>query len=341
MTLKAIREAVSTVENNLLARATGQASDDAAYQRDRQILLDNPEARPLLPAFVVECRSLDQFWSYISQVAPTYAGRRAHVWGALRPVWDFLEAGRNPVASAPTAPQTPPTLDPVTRKAFLSYSMADKHIAAAVKKLLEAYAFECFMAHDDLQVSEKWRERILDELQQCDVFVPLLSTNFKGSEWCAQEVGVVMGRPGVLVVPLILDGTTPYGFIASIQGTRIDAKPTAEQLVHPLLKQSVSMFAPGVIKGIREASTFRGAEAAMAPLVPCFPQLSDTDLAALVEASISNGQVWSAAKCRMEYLPRLIAATGSRIAPDRLKALKYQIDNDRWYVAETNEPPAF
>jgi len=106
-------------------------------------------------------------------------------------------------------------------KAFISYSTKDKHAAASVKKALANSDIDCFMAHDDLHVSEKWKDRILEELLNCDIFIPLLSRNFKESEWAPQEIGIITARPDVPVVPLSLDGTIPFGFISHIQSQRL------------------------------------------------------------------------------------------------------------------------
>ncbi len=63
-------------------------------------------------------------------------------------------------------------------KAFISYSTQDKKYGAAVKAVLEEINIESFLAHDDVMVSEKWKERILAELRKCEIFIPLLSENF-------------------------------------------------------------------------------------------------------------------------------------------------------------------
>ncbi len=86
-----------------------------------------------------------------------------------------------------------------------------------------------------------------------------------------------------------------------------------------------------MISRVRDAGSFRSAEAAMRPLVGQFAGLTQTELDALVSASIQNGQVWSASLCRSEYLPELIRVNRPRIRPSDLKALEYQVANDDWY----------
>jgi hypothetical protein len=227
-------------------------------------------------------------------------------------------------------PPEPPT--PRSARAFVSYSTADKLVAASVRDFLESYGIQCFVAHDDLQVSEEWKEVILEELLKCDIFVPILSASFRASDWCAQEVGVISGRRGVAIVPLSVDGTTPFGFISNIQGKPIPGSgPTADLVIVPLLRRFPRLLFPGLIEKVRTASSFREAEAALLPLVPHFGVLTDAELVSLVEACISNGQVWSATRCRATYLPKLIAAARSRVVPERLEVLEYQVANDAWF----------
>ena len=51
----------------------------------------------------------------------------------------------------------------------------------------------------------------------------------------------------------------------------------------------------------------------MRPLVPLFGKLTVKEIDELVTVSINNPQVWSAAKCKEEYLPRLIKLRGKEI----------------------------
>lgn len=105
--------------------------------------------------------------------------------------------------------------------AFVSYSTVDKIHGAKVKHILKQYGIRCFLAHEDLEVSEEWKIRILEELASCDIFIPLLSKAFKLSDWASQEIGIVSGRNDILIIPLSIDNTVPYGFIAHLQGKLI------------------------------------------------------------------------------------------------------------------------
>ncbi len=216
--------------------------------------------------------------------------------------------------------------------AFISYSSVDKSTAAQVKSLLEKHGISGFLAHDDIQVSEEWKNRILAELKICEVFVPILSKNFRASDWASQEIGSVVLRQGVAIVPLQIDDTVPYGFISHLQGRRIPTDgPTFDLVILPLVNRFPRTILPPMIRDVENARSYRGAEAAMRPLVNYFPLLTNSELLSLVDASINNGQVWNAQLCHNQFLPKLLATEGPRIPIDKREILKYQIEKQQWF----------
>lgn len=207
--------------------------------------------------------------------------------------------------------------------AFVSYSVEDKAMGAVTKASLEAHGFDSFLAHDDLQVSEEWKDRILEELRQVDVFVTLLSCSFVGSKWCAQEVGFIVSRPEVLIVPLSLDGTTPYGFISHLQGIRVrDESHLAATLEEVLFRRRPRRMIHKQIEKVRAARSFRGAEAVVKPLVQHFALFSDDEVNAFASAAASNYEVWDAGLCRSQYIPDFVRVNGPRIAAAQVGELK-------------------
>jgi TIR domain-containing protein len=177
--------------------------------------------------------------------------------------------GREPTSPAPRPP---------ARTAFVSYSVEKKIAGGAVKECLGRFGYECFLAHEDLHVSEEWKHRILEELGTADVFVALLSKEFMASKWCGQELGFIVSRPAVLVVPLSLDGTMPYGFIEHLQGIRVDGVNLAAVLEEVLYRKRPRQMIPAQIERVRSAGSFRGAEAVVRPLMPHFAQFTDQEV---------------------------------------------------------------
>jgi len=216
--------------------------------------------------------------------------------------------------------------------AFISYSHEDRKYGAQAKRVLAEVGIQAFLAHDDLHVSDEWRERIIEELKRCDLFIPLLSANFLASKWAPQEVGFIVSRPGVAIAPISLDCTTPFGFISHVQSRKITKDGITRQLlVEPLARRVPRKILPGLIQAASNARSFRSAEALMAPLVEYFPIFTRNEAQALAEGSVRNDQIWSAALCRTEYLPQFVQHQAKNINPKTLRALKYQIAKDTWY----------
>lgn len=222
------------------------------------------------------------------------------------------------------------TSSPRQVKAFISYSHEDRVYGGQAKTALAEVCIVSFLAHEDLNVSDEWRERILEELRQCDLFVPLLSANFLASKWAPQEVGFIISRPEVVIAPLSIDGTIPCGFLSHLQSRKIPPEGVSrEVLVDPLARRIPRTILPPLIQIAARSGTFRNAEAKMKSLVPLFPLFTPGEAQALAEATVDNGQIWSAALCRSEYLPEFIRVQGVNLNPETLRALQYQIENDR------------
>ncbi len=100
-------------------------------------------------------------------------------------------------------------------KIFLSYSHLDKRLAGKIKMYLRQYGVKVFLAHDDIEPSEEWADKILEELRDCDVFMPILTKHFNKSNWTDQETGCAL-IINKLIVPLKGD-VDPHGFISRYQ----------------------------------------------------------------------------------------------------------------------------
>ena len=220
-------------------------------------------------------------------------------------------------------------------KAFISYSHLDREYGQQVRDVLNEVEIEAFLAHEDIEVSEEWRERIIEELNNCLLFVPLLSENFLKSKWASQEIGFVISRSDVVIAPLSIDGTTSFGFISYIQSRRIPVSGiTRELLVKPLTRKAPRIFIPKLIQVVKNADTFRSAEARMLPLVKHFSALTPDEAQALAEASVQNDQIWQERKCRNRYLPIFIRIQKDNIHEATLKALEYQLRHQERYIGE-------
>lgn len=84
---------VATLQDGLIAWATGTDFDEATYRQCRGLLLARHDLRHLVPPFVRKCRTFAQFWGWIKEEKPTYAERRRLIWDGFEPLIDHLEHG--------------------------------------------------------------------------------------------------------------------------------------------------------------------------------------------------------------------------------------------------------
>ena len=195
--------------------------------------------------------------------------------------------------------------------AFISYQTADRLVAEKVKNLLQEAGISSFMAHEDVNVSEEWRLKILEEIGVADLFVSLWSQNYYGSCWCIQESGIASFRQDLTVIPLSVDGSTPQGFANNIQSTKID--PTNVQLsdlLPGLVKAEPDFGIKLIFKDIKGSRSFRGAEANFNQIIPHLDILTPEQGKELLQISIGNNQVHHAGLCASEYLPPIFAKYG-------------------------------
>lgn len=118
---------------------------------------------------------------------------------------------------------------------FLSYSHEDRVLAGEIARLLTKRGIDVFLAHEDIEVSEEWREEIFEHLESCIVLVALLTPNFEKSVWANQEAGHMRGKGGK-VIPLIVGETDikKFGFLEALQG--IPVKENLDDCVEEILK---------------------------------------------------------------------------------------------------------
>jgi TIR domain len=74
-----------------------------------------------------------------------------------------------------------------------------------------SFGVDAFVAHDTIEPTRPWQDVIESALATCHALAALVTTDFKESNWCDQEVGFAVGR-GILIISVRI-GHDPYGFI--------------------------------------------------------------------------------------------------------------------------------
>lgn len=313
-------QSIARLRDVLVERATGPKTDSAEFLRLRLELLRASSLRSVLPSYLRDCRNLDEFFQLVRGGRPTYAERRAFIWQSLRPAFEVLE--KSELDGDSTMPESNGAGD-AGSAVFISYSSVDKHVGGQVQRLLFEFGVSSFLAHETIEVSEDWRQRILSELNTCGVFVPILSESFLKSVWTQQEVGSVVLRPEVTIAPISIDGTKPPGFLSNLQCAFVPSTGlSAELLIQPLVRRCPRIFVPGLIERVSMAPNFREGEARLRWLRPAFDILTPTELSSLVDVCLDNGQVYDAHDCRSVLFPELLRVRGEHIHADKRERLR-------------------
>ncbi|MGH8016565.1 MAG: toll/interleukin-1 receptor domain-containing protein, partial [Candidatus Zixiibacteriota bacterium] len=69
----------------------------------------------------------------------------------------------------------------------------------------------------------EWEQRIITELQECHIFVALLTKEFNGSDWTNQEAGIAISLSKT-IIPLILSQKSPHGFLRKYQAEKLKVR---------------------------------------------------------------------------------------------------------------------
>ena len=116
---------------------------------------------------------------------------------------------------------------------FVSYSSQEKIFAGNLKSMLSNFCgYSVFLAHDDLIPSLNFNEGIIEAIKSCDLFLPIISTHFRQSEYCDQELGMAIVS-NKKIIPIKFDSTNPYGFLSGSHALRVRSTENdgAQQIV--------------------------------------------------------------------------------------------------------------
>ena len=105
-------------------------------------------------------------------------------------------------------------------KTFISYSSEDKLIGKLFKRCFENYAgFSVFLAHEDIAPATEWELKIAKNLKEVDLVFPLITDNYRNSEFTDQELGMALAW-NKIIIPIKLSNINPYGFIKKLQALK-------------------------------------------------------------------------------------------------------------------------
>ena len=111
----------------------------------------------------------------------------------------------------------------VSTLTFLSHADEDKTIAERIAEGLKKHHFNVFLAHSDIEPGSDWENILKKRIEECELFLILLSSKFKNADYTNQEVGIALCQKK-RIFPFSIDGTMPYGFMSKYQSSKFDVK---------------------------------------------------------------------------------------------------------------------
>lgn len=129
-------------------------------------------------------------------------------------------------------------------KIFISYSTKDHEKGEEIQNFFIKKNFSCFLSGNSIKPSDHLKEKILKKIETSQIFIPLMSKNFKTSNWCNQEVGMAVykeyTKDNILICPIIIDDIKPYAFINEYKYKYI--KYNSEESLYPLMEKIQNTF---------------------------------------------------------------------------------------------------
>jgi len=194
--------------------------------------------------------------------------------------------------------------------AFISYQTTDKLTAARVQRVLADVGISSFLAHEDIEVSVAWREKILEEIGRANLFVSILSKHYLQSAWCMQEAGIAAFR-NLTSIHLSIDGTIPTGFSSNVQSAKINADTfTISNLLPGIVSKDFDLGLRVIIKTIGGSKSYRSAEETFRLILPYIDRMQPAHHKLLLETCRASGQIHHASRCASDYIPPLLAKHG-------------------------------
>jgi TIR domain-containing protein len=187
--MEELSEKVETLQNLLVAHATGTKENDREYQLLRQEILSFENLKQVVPRFVRTCRNLQQFWAYIKKLS-TYQARREHIWDAFRPAFDELEGINSSDPTHETSQQYTENHD-----AFICHASEDKKsIVQPLAVELKNMGFKIWYDEFELELGDSLRRSIDKGLANSNYGIVVLSKAFFSKDWPQYELDGLTAR---------------------------------------------------------------------------------------------------------------------------------------------------
>lgn len=199
---------------------------------------------------------------------------------------------------------------------FLSYQTEDRLVAAEVGKFFRDLGLDAFMAHEQIELSQAWQETILEQLDDAEIFVAILTERYLLSHYCLQESGIaVFCEEDFTIMPLSVDGTLPPGFMKHIQARRfLPGGDNDAVLFGGLANFDVEYTIDLLVDKLGTCRGFAAAEKWFGILRPYLARAKPQQKVDVLEAAAGNAQFAAACRCK-DGLQELFEKYSARLNP--------------------------
>ncbi len=208
---------------------------------------------------------------------------------------------------------------------FLSHSSEDKQIASEIKKTLDPFGIDIFLAHDDIEGGEDWKTVLYSEIKDCEIFIVLLSQNYHKAKFTDQELGMALayGKP---IIPISMDGKMPYGFMEKFQCMKFGLEITEEnikKLMDLIMNSSDSgkQFLDLLIEKLSNADSFNNA-GFWSQKLSLYSKFTKNQINQIADAFIHNSQVYDSFMARPKIMD-ILRNNQKLITPDLKKRIQF------------------
>jgi len=219
-------------------------------------------------------------------------------------------------------------------RVFVSYSSEDQLLAKGVKIGLRSFGLDVFLAHDDIPGGAEWEDSIIKNIKQTDVFIQLLTNNFRKSEWTDQETGIAVSNQK-MIIPLKID-ILPYGFTKRYQAFKLKyekikqqgdtifwCRDSCKEIIELISKNGdlTEQLKDCLINSFVKSSSFKDARDKSELLIK-FDNFTQEQLDEIIRGSVDNSQIHNSSGAVKIFIKHLIEKYELIIGEKELIALK-------------------
>jgi len=202
-------------------------------------------------------------------------------------------------------------------KIFLSYSSLNYEIAKNIKTFLEDLGLEVFLAQASIEPTKEWEDEVYKNLRECTIFIPILTEEYKNSNWTDQEAGIAYNEKKT-ILPLYIS-KLPYGFLAKFQALRFDlSKLDSQKIEETKIIEAIMIDFKEDLRRIILSSLDKTYCWAIGKikinLLKRMEPFNKEEINKIIDESSKNNQIYDAGDARL-YLKKLIEEYDSSIEP--------------------------